>query len=475
MEFYESPLSTRYASPEMSTLFSSKKRAITWRRVWVALAKAENRLGLNISDQQIAELEANIENIDFDQVAKYEERLRHDVMAHIHAYGDVAPSAKGIIHLGATSCTITDNGDILILREALNLIQKKLVRLLRHLATFAKQHHDLPCLAFTHLQPAQLTTVGKRCTLWMQELLMDVEEVSTRLERLALLGVKGTTGTQASFLELFDGDAGRVDELELQVTQLLGFTRSVPVSGQTYSRKQDSQILSALAGIGSSAHKMATDLRLLAHLKEIEEPFGKNQVGSSAMPYKRNPMRSERVCSLARFLISLADNSHQTAATQWFERTLDDSANRRLVLPEAFLTADSVLNLLIEISQGLIVYPKVIERRVMEELPFMATENILMRAVEKGGDRQELHEALREHSQAAGSVVKTEGKPNNLLDRIAGDSRFGLDCDALIASVKPTSYTGLASRQVLNFLEIEIRPLLEAGADAKLSSYLSKV
>ncbi len=472
MESYESPLSTRYASPHMSHLFSPKHRAVSWRKVWIALARAQRELGLPISSSQISELEAHRDEIHFDVIARFEKELRHDVMAHIHAYGELCPNARSILHLGATSCTITDNADLLIFREALHLIEKKLLRVIRNLATFAKENRDLPTLSFTHFQPAQLTTVGKRACLWIHELTMDLADLRHRTQNLQLLGIKGTTGTQASLLELFHGDHKKVAELEKKVTQELGFTETTPVSGQTYSRKQDDRIYQLLSGVATSAHKMATDLRLLAHLKEIEEPFGASQVGSSAMPYKRNPMKSERICALSRFLLSLAANGPHTAANQWFERTLDDSANRRLALPESFLAADGILNLLIEISDGLVVYPQVIARHVAEELPFMATENILMRAVEAGGDRQDLHERLRQHSMASSKQIKEEGLPNDLLSRIEADPHFSVDLDTIIHQ---ENYVGLAPSQVDAFLELEVSSILEEAADSPLPSFLTTV
>lgn len=406
---YESPFSTRYASEEMQFLFSAQKKFSTWRRLWVALARAEMKMGLPITQEQVDELEANVDNIDFKVAEEREKLVRHDVMSHVYAYGQQCPNAKGIIHLGATSCYVGDNTDIIIMRDALRVVRRKLVNVIDLLAKFAEEHKAQPCLAYTHLQPAQLTTVGKRATLWINELLMDLEEVDYRIQNLKLLGSKGTTGTQASFVELFEGDSRKIKETERLICEEMGFDGVVPVSGQTYSRKIDSQVLSTLAGIAQSTSKFSNDMRILQNFKEMEEPFEKNQIGSSAMPYKRNPMRSERITSLARFVMTDVLNAYFTAGTQWFERTLDDSANKRLSVAEGFLAVDSILNIMLNICDGLVVYPKVVEQRVLKELPFMATENIMMTAVKKGGDRQELHEKLRQHSIAAAKVVKEEG------------------------------------------------------------------
>lgn len=448
-DIYANPLISRYASREMAELFSPQRRHSTWRRLWIALAEAEQELGLDITDEQLDELRANVDNIDFENAARHEREKRHDVMAHVHAYGDQCPSAKGIIHLGATSCYVTDNADLILMREALQLIRARLVGVIAELAKFADQYKDLPCLGFTHLQPAQPTTVGKRATLWCYDLVLDLEEVDHRLATLKLRGAKGTTGTQATFLSLFDGDHEKVEELNRRVVQKLGFESDYAVTGQTYSRKIDSQFLAVLSGIGQSAHKAGNDLRILQSLKEIEEPFEKSQIGSSAMAYKRNPMRSERMCSLARFAMCLQSNADQTMATQWMERTLDDSANRRLTIPQAFLAIDAVLILYRNITDGLVVYPKVIAKRLNEELPFMATEEILMEGVRAGGDRQELHERIRIHSQAAAAQVKQEGAANDLLERLQKDEAF--------ASIKLTKaldsrrFIGRAAEQVSSF------------------------
>ena len=418
---YISPFSTRYASDEMQYIFSDDNKFRTWRKLWIALAKAEQKQGLAITDEQIAELEAHKDDINYEDAIAREKLVRHDVMSHVYAYGLQCPKAKGIIHLGATSCYVGDNTDIIIMREALQLVRKKIIGVLANLAKFAEQYKAMPCLAYTHCQPAQLTTVGKRATLWMNELYMDLEEIDHQIGQLALRGVKGTTGTQASFMELFNGDSAKVKAVEADVCAQMGFTKVVPVCGQTYSRKVDYNVLSAVAGLGQSAMKMATDIRLLANFKEMEEPFEKNQIGSSAMPYKRNPMRCERICALSRYLMVDVLNPAMTAGTQWFERTLDDSANKRIAMAEGFLAADAILNILLNVSDGLVVYPKVIRARVMAELPFMASENIMMRAVKKGGDRQELHERLREHAVSAAAVVKQEGKPNDMIARVEAD------------------------------------------------------
>ena len=465
-DIYESPLASRYASKEMLRLFSPDKKFTTWRRLWIALARAEMELGLPITQAQIDEMEREKDHIDYDLVARKEKELRHDVMAHIHTYGAVCPSAMPIIHLGATSCYVGDNTDIIIMGEALRLIRDKLVRILAALGKFADEYKALPTLGYTHYQAAQMVTVGKRATLWMNELLMDLEEVEYRLSNLKLLGCKGTTGTQASFLELFAGDQDKVLELDRKIAAEMGFDLVQPVSGQTYTRKVDSAILATLSGIAQSAHKFATDLRLLCHMKEVEEPFEKNQVGSSAMPYKRNPMRSERICALARYVISDAMNPAMTASTQWFERTLDDSANKRIAMSEAFLAVDAILNLYENVASNLVVHPKVIEKHIMEELPFMATENILMDAVKKGGDRQELHERIRTHSLAAGSRVKDEGLPNDLLERIAADPAFGLSREDVLAHLDPADYIGCCPQQVERFLQDDIQPVLDRYPDA---------
>jgi len=457
---YQSPLGVRYASKEMNALFSSQNKHSTWRRMWVTLAQAEMELGLPISEEQIAELSNNIDNIDFDKVDEYERQLRHDVMAHIHAYGDQCPKARPIIHLGATSCLITDNSDIVILRDALHILQKKLVTVIKKLSDTAKKYQYLPCLSFTHFQPAQPTTLGKRMTLWLQDFLLDLGDLEFRLKNLRLLGIKGATGTQASFLNLFEGDHEKVCKLESLICQRLGFGKPFPVTGQTYSRKQDVQILQVLSGIATTAHKMATDLRLLAHMKEVEEPFSKNQIGSSAMPYKRNPMQSERICSLARFVISLSENPTYTAATQWFERTLDDSANRRLCIPESFLAVDSILLLLINISGDMVVYPKVIEKNLRQELPFLATENILMESVKKGADRQNIHERIRQHSIAVGKRIKEEGLDNDLIARIANDKDIPLNEEELGDCLEIHRYIGRAPQQVEEFLLNDIAEVM---------------
>ena len=458
---YESPLSSRYASDEMLYLFSPDCKFRTWRRLWVALARAEHRLGLPVSEEQIAELEAHVEDINYDSADEWEQKLRHDVMAHIHAYGELCPNAMPIIHLGATSCYVTDNTDIIIMRSALELVASKLLMAISRLADFAEKYADMPTLGFTHFQPAQLVTVGKRATLWIRDLMADFEEVEYRISTLKLLGSKGTTGTQACFLELFEGDHEKCKELERLIAEEMGFARCEPVSGQTYSRKTDAFVLATLAGIAESASKFATDVRLLSHLKEVEEPFETKQVGSSAMPYKRNPMRCERICALARYVIADAQNPAFTAATQWFERTLDDSANKRISTGEAFLAVDAILGIIINVAGGLTVHPKVIEKHVAEELPFMASENILMDAVKAGGDRQELHERIREHSLGAGYAVKEVGKPNDLIERIAADPAFGLSLDELKAGLDPRRYVGRSPEQVKEYLEGEVRPLLK--------------
>ena len=462
---YISPFSTRYASDTMQYIFSEDNKFRTWRRLWIALAKAEQKQGLAITDEQIAELEAHADDINYEDAIRREKECRHDVMSHVYAYGLQCPHAKGIIHLGATSCYVGDNTDVLVMREGLALVRKKLIGVLALLADFADKYKDMPCLAYTHCQPAQLTTVGKRATLWMNELYMDLEEIDHRIASLALLGSKGTTGTQASFVELFDGDEQKIRAVEADIAAALGFDKVVPVSGQTYSRKVDTMVLNALAGLASSAMKFATDLRLLANFKEMEEPFEAHQIGSSAMPYKRNPMRAERICALARYLMVDVLNPAFTAGTQWFERTLDDSANKRIAMAEGFLAADAILNILLNVCNGLVVYPKVIRARVMAELPFMATENIMMQAVKKGGDRQELHERLRQHSVAAAAQVKEQGLPNDLIDRVVADPAFGLKREDVEAVLQPEHFTGLAPAQVRHYLDEYIRPVLAANPD----------
>ena len=471
--FYDNPLIGRYASQDMSRLWGPQRKFSTWRRLWLALAEAESELGLPVTADQIAELKAHLDDIDFDVAAGYEKKLRHDVMAHVHTYGDLCPNARGIIHLGATSCDITDNADTILLREAMLLIRRRLVTVINRLTRFAYQHRDLPCLAFTHLQPAQPTTVGKRACLWAYDLLLDLTELEHRIATIRCRGIKGTTGTQASFLKLFGGDHAKVQALEKLFCQKIGFDEAYPVTGQTYPRKLDSQIVDVLSSIAQSAHKFATDLRILAHRKEMEEPFEKNQIGSSAMAYKRNPMRSERICSLARFVMSMPANCAATLATQWFERTLDDSANRRLVLPQSFLAIDAILILCQNVTEGLVVYPKVIEQNLRAELPFMATENIMMAAVEAGGDRQELHEQIRRHSQAAAAIVKGEGGDNDLIERLQNDPAFAaVDVNA---ELEPHLYVGRAPEQVDEFIAGQIEPIrtkyadiLAAGSDADL-------
>ena len=462
---YISPFSTRYASDEMQYIFSDDNKFRTWRRLWIALAKAEQRQGLAITDEQIAELEAHKDDINYEEAAAREKLVRHDVMSHVYAYGLQCPKAKGIIHLGATSCYVGDNTDVIIMRQGLELVRGKLIGVLSNLAKFAETYKDMPCLAYTHCQPAQLTTVGKRATLWMNEFYMDVQEIEHQAASLALRGVKGTTGTQASFMELFGGNAEKVKAVEADVCAQMGFDKVVPVCGQTYSRKVDYNVLSALAGLAQSAMKMATDIRLLANFKEMEEPFEKNQIGSSAMPYKRNPMRCERICALARYLMIDVLNPAMTAGTQWFERTLDDSANKRIAMAEGFLAADAILNILLNVSDGLVVYPKVVRSRVMAELPFMASENIMMKAVKKGGDRQELHERLREHAVAAAAVVKQEGQPNDMIARVEADPAFGLTREEIESELQPEAFTGRAPQQVEEYLDSYIRPLLSANPD----------
>lgn len=462
---YQSPLSERYASREMQYIFSPDKKFRTWRRLWIALAKTEKELGLDITDEQIEELEAHKDDINYDVAKEREKVVRHDVMAHVYAYGQQCPKAKGIIHLGATSCYVGDNTDIIVMAEALRLVKKKLVSVIDELADFADKYKDLPTLAFTHFQPAQPTTVGKRATLWMNEFMIDLEDLDYVLGTLKLLGSKGTTGTQASFLELFDGDQETIDKIDPMIAEKMGFAACYPVSGQTYSRKVDTRVLNVLAGIAASATKMSNDIRLLQHLKEVEEPFEKTQIGSSAMAYKRNPMRSERIASLSRYVIADAINPAITSATQWFERTLDDSANKRLSVPEGFLAVDGILDLCLNVVDGLVVYPKVIEKRLRSELPFMATENIMMDAVKAGGDRQELHERIRELSMEAGKTVKEKGEENNLLELIAADPAFNLTLEDLKKTMDPAKYTGRASVQVEKYLKDVVRPVLEENKD----------
>ena len=462
---YVSPLSERYASKEMQYIFSPDMKFRTWRKLWIALAETERELGLNITQEQIDEMKAHADDINYDVAKERERQGRHDVMSHVYAFGVQCPKAKGIIHLGATSCYVGDNTDIIVMTEALKLVRKKLVNVIAELSKFAAQYKDQPTLAFTHFQPAQPTTVGKRATLWTQEFLMDLEDLEYVLSTMKLLGSKGTTGTQASFLELFDGDQETIDKIDPMIAEKMGFKSCYPVSGQTYSRKVDTRVLNILAGIAASAHKMSNDIRLLQHLKEVEEPFEKSQIGSSAMAYKRNPMRSERIASLSRYVMIDALNPAITSATQWFERTLDDSANKRLSVPEGFLAIDGILDLCLNVVDGLVVYPKVIEKRLMSELPFMATENIMMDAVKAGGDRQELHERIRELSMEAGKNVKVEGKDNNLLELIAADPAFNLTLEDLQKSMDPSRYTGRAKEQTEAFIANVVQPVLDAHKD----------
>ena len=462
---YVSPLSERYASKEMQYIFSPDMKFRTWRKLWIALAETERELGLNITQEQIDEMKAHADDINYDVAKERERQVRHDVMSHVYAFGVQCPKAKGIIHLGATSCYVGDNTDIIVMTEALKLVRKKLVNVIAELSKFAAQYKDQPTLAFTHFQPAQPTTVGKRATLWTQEFLMDLEDLEYVLSTMKLLGSKGTTGTQASFLELFDGDQETIDKIDPMIAEKMGFKSCYPVSGQTYSRKVDTRVLNILAGIAASAHKMSNDIRLLQHLKEVEEPFEKSQIGSSAMAYKRNPMRSERIASLSRYVMIDALNPAITSATQWFERTLDDSANKRLSVPEGFLAIDGILDLCLNVVDGLVVYPKVIEKRLMSELPFMATENIMMDAVKAGGDRQELHERIRELSMEAGKNVKVEGKDNNLLELIAADPAFNLTLEDLQKSMDPSRYTGRAKEQTEAFIANVVQPVLDANKD----------
>ena len=462
---YQSPLSERYASKEMQYIFSPDMKFRTWRKLWIALAETEKELGLDITDEQIAELKAHQDDINYEVAKEREKIVRHDVMSHVYAYGVQCPKAKGIIHLGATSCYVGDNTDIIVMTEALKVVKKKLVNVIAQLGAFADKYKDLPTLAFTHFQPAQPTTVGKRATLWAQEFVMDLEDLEYVLSGMKLLGSKGTTGTQASFLELFDGDQETIDKIDPMIAKKMGFTSCVAVSGQTYSRKTDTRVLNVLAGIAASAHKMSNDIRLLQHLKEVEEPFEKTQIGSSAMAYKRNPMRSERIASLSRYVICDALNPAITSSCQWVERTLDDSANKRLSIPEGFLAIDGILDLCLNVTDGLKVYPKVIEKHLMAELPFMATENIMMDAVKAGGDRQELHERIRELSMEAGRNVKEEGKDNNLLELIAADPAFNLTLDELKQSMHPSRYIGRSKEQVERFLQTVVNPVLEANKE----------
>lgn len=462
---YESPLNSRYASKEMQYIFSPDKKFSTWRKLWIALAESEKELGLNITDEQIAQMKEHIYDINYDVAKAREKEVRHDVMSHVYAYGVQCPAAKPIIHLGATSCYVGDNTDIIIMTEALQLVKKKLVCLIGELSKFAEEYKNLPCLAFTHFQPAQPTTVGKRATLWLEDLVMDLEDVDYQLGKAKLLGCKGTTGTQASFMELFDGDNEKCKELDRKIASKMGYNATFPVSGQTYPRKLDTQMLTVLSEIAQSAYKFSNDIRLLQHLKQIEEPFEKSQIGSSAMAYKRNPMRSERIGSLARYVIVDALNPAITASTQWFERTLDDSANKRISVPEAFLAVDAILNLYINVVDGLVVYDKVITKQFMAEIPFMATENIMMDAVKKGGDRQELHEKIRQYSMEAGRNVKVEGKENNLAELIAADESFGLSIEEINAVMKPANFVGRSPQQVEDFLNEVISPILAENKD----------
>lgn len=471
---YVSPFSTRYASKEMQYVFSANMKFTTWRRLWLSLAKAEKTLGLDITDAQLNEMAAHLDDVDYAVAEAREKEVRHDVMAHVYTFGKACPTAAPIIHLGATSCYVGDNADIIGLREAMKIVEKKLCSVIANLSEFALKYKDMPCLAYTHLQPAQATTVGKRATLWINELLYDLDELRYRLSSLKMLGSKGTTGTQASFMELFEGDSEKVKKLEELVCTDFGFDGVVPVSGQTYSRKVDAAILATLSGIAQSAYKFANDLRILQSFKEMEEPFEAHQIGSSAMPYKRNPMRSERICALARYVICDSLNPAFTAATQWFERTLDDSANKRISVAEAFLAVDSILNIYMNVTNGLVVYPKMVRSRLMAELPFMASENIMMDAVKRGGNRQELHERIREHAMAAGKVVKELGEPNDLLERIAADPAFGLSMEDLDKIVVPENYTGRSAEQVKEFIENCVKPALaafhgELGKDYELT------
>ena len=462
---YESPFCTRYASEEMQYIFSADKKFTTWRRLWVALARSEMKLGLPVTEAQVKQLEENIDNIDYDMAAAREKEVRHDVMAHVYTYGQACPDAKGIIHLGATSCYVGDNTDVIIMRDALQVIRRKLINVIAQLSDFAMKYKDMPALAYTHLQPAQLTTVGKRATLWTNELLMDLKEIERRISDLQLLGSKGTTGTQASFMELFEGDTDKIKQLEKMIAEEMGFESCVPVSGQTYSRKVDSFVVNALAGIAQSCSKFSNDMRILQSFKEMEEPFEKSQIGSSAMAYKRNPMRSERITSLSRYLMVDVLNPAFTAGTQWFERTLDDSANKRISVAEAFLAADAILNIMINVTSGMVVYPKIVRKRVMAELPFMATENIMMDAVKKGGDRQALHEKIRQYSMEAGKKVKEEGLENVLCERILADPMFMITKEEMDAIMAPENFTGRSAQQVEEFVSELVQPILEANKD----------
>ena len=462
---YQSPLSERYASKEMQYIFSPDMKFKTWRKLWIALAESEMELGLNITQEQIDELKAHADDINYDVAKEREKLVRHDVMSHVYAYGQQCPKAKGIIHLGATSCYVGDNTDIIIMTEALKLVRKKLINVINELAKFADKYKSQPTLAFTHFQPAQPTTVGKRATLWLMELKLDLDDLNYMIDSMMLLGSKGTTGTQASFLELFEGDHEKIKELENKIAKKMGFEKCFPVSGQTYSRKMDTRVLNVVAGIAASAHKFSNDIRLLQHLKEIEEPFEKNQIGSSAMAYKRNPMRSERIASLANYVMVTALNPAITSATQWFERTLDDSANKRLSVPECFLAIDGILDLYLNVVDGLVVYPKVIEKRLMSELPFMATENIMMDVVKAGGDRQEMHEKIRTLSMEAGKNVKEKGLDNNLLELIANDPSFNMSLEDLQKTMDPSKYVGRSPEQVEEFLRDEIQPILDANKE----------
>ncbi|MEC9492254.1 adenylosuccinate lyase [Flexistipes sp.] len=460
LKTYSNPLNERYASKNMQYIFSPHKKFTTWRKLWIALAEAEKELGLNITDEQIDEMKRNIENIDFDYAKEKEKEFRHDVMAHVHTFGKACPKAMPIIHLGATSAFVGDNTDLIVMKEAAELTLKKLINVINNLKTFALKYKNIPTLGFTHFQPAQLTTVGKRTCLWIQDLMLDAGDLIFQIDELRFRGVKGTTGTQASFLKLFENDHEKVKKLDQLVSQKMGFDKVLKITGQTYTRKQDSRILKTLAGVAESAHKMATDIRLLQNMKEIEEPFEKKQIGSSAMAYKRNPMRTERICSLSRHIIALSTNPYMTHAVQWFERTLDDSAGRRISIPESFLTADAILDLMYNVTDGLVVYEKMIEKHVMEELPFMATENIIMEAVKKGASRQEMHEVIRENSMKAASKVKNEGLENNLLDMLAADKRIPLDSDDINNLLNPSDFTGRSESQVEDFINNEVEPLI---------------
>lgn len=461
---YESPFNARYASSEMQQIFSPDMKFRTWRKLWIALAEAEKELGLNITDAQIQQLKNMKDDINYEVAEQYEKQFRHDVMSHVHAYGEQCPDAKAIIHLGATSCYVGDNTDIIVMTEALKLVKSKMLILIKKLSDFAMEYKDMPTLGFTHYQPAQLVTVGKRATLWIQELLMDMEDINHTIANMKLLGSKGTTGTQASFLSLFDGDHEKVKKLEQLIADKMGYKTVFAVSGQTYPRKLDSRVLNVLSGIAQSAYKFSNDMRLLQSMKEMEEPFEEKQIGSSAMAYKRNPMRCERISSLARYVIVDALNPAITASTQWFERTLDDSANKRISVPEAFLAIDAILNIYINVASGFVVYPKVVHKHVMDELPFMATENIMMEAVKHGGDRQELHEQIRMHSMDAGKRVKVDGESNDLIERIAADPLFGMSLEAIQAVLDPKNYIGRSPEQVVEFIENEVKPVL-AGAE----------